>query len=288
MNPLASSLPLNNFKRAIAWREPQIGLWLASAEPLIAEMMAGCGYDWLLIDAEHGPNDLRTVLAQMQSIASASATLPAGIPHPHPVVRLPVGDPVLVKQVMETGVQTLLIPMIDTAEQAQEMARAMRYPPDGVRGMGSGIARSSRWLRFNNYVHEANEQACLLVQVETVEALRNIDAIAATPGVDGVFIGPSDLSTSMGLRGQVTHPEVTAAIQHGMERIALAGKAAGILSTQEPQAHHWLQAGASFVAVGVDMTLLSQAAQSLRNRFPAPWQVAARAVPSFTTPHAGY
>lgn len=213
-------------------------------------MLAGTGFDWLLIDGEHAPNDLRAVLAQLQAIASAASTLPAGVSLPHPVVRLPSGDPVLVKQFMELGAQTLLVPMVDTPEQAQTLARAMRYPPSGTRGMGSGLARSSRWNRYRDYIHEANDQACLLVQVETVEGLAHIDAIAATPGVEGVFIGPVDLSTSMGYPGQVDHPEVVAAIAHGIRRIRHAGKAAGILSTQEDQAQHWLDAGALFVAVG--------------------------------------
>lgn len=281
MNPLTSALPPNAFKQAIAQRQPQIGLWLASADAVVAEMVAGTGYDWLLIDGEHGPNDLRTMLAQLQAIGSASATLPANAPRPHPVVRLPVGDPVLVKQVMEIGVQTLLIPMIDTPAQALEMARAMRYPPEGIRGMGSSIARSSRWSLYPNYVNEANEQVCLLVQVETVEGMQQIDAIAAIPGVDGVFIGPADLSTSMGFRGQANHPDVVAAIEHGIRRIQLAGKAAGILATQESMARQWLDAGASFVAVGVELTLLAQAARALRARFHD------RSTPQSTAPSAG-
>ncbi|WP_370565629.1 aldolase/citrate lyase family protein [Cupriavidus sp. UME77] len=267
--PLTSPLPSNAFKRAIAQHQTQIGLWLATADAYVAEMIAGTGYDWLLIDGEHAPNDLRATLAQLQAIGSAADSLPSGVTAPHPVVRLPVGDPVLVKQYMELGVQTLLVPMVDTPEQALGMARAMRYPPEGTRGMGSGLARSSRWLRYPDYIHEANEQACLLVQVESVEALRRIDAIAATPGVDGVFIGPADLSASMGLHGQAHHPDVVGAIRHGFERIHQAGKAAGILATVEGQAHQWIDAGASFVAVGVDISLLSKAAQALAARFPS-------------------
>jgi 4-hydroxy-2-oxoheptanedioate aldolase len=267
MNTLTSPLPVNAFKQAIAQRQTQVGLWLATGEPYLAEMLAGTGFDWLLIDGEHGPNDLRQTLAQLQAIGSATSTLPAGVTPPHPAVRLPVSDPVLVKQYLELGVQTLLVPMIDTAQQALEMARAMRYPPHGIRGMGSGLARSSRWQRYPQYIHEANVQVCLLVQAETVEALNNIDAIAATPGVDGVFIGPADLSTSMGRHGQPSHPDVVAAIHHGIARTLHAGKAAGILATQEAQARQWIEAGASFVAVGVDITLLSQAAQALAARF---------------------
>jgi 4-hydroxy-2-oxoheptanedioate aldolase len=267
MQEINSRLPVNAFKQSIAAGEVNIGLWLASANGLVAEMLAGTGYEWLLIDGEHGPNDLRSILEQVQAISAACATLPPTIKPPHPVVRIPVGDVVLVKQIMELGVQTLLVPMIDTPEQAQEMARAMRYPPEGIRGMGSGVARSSRWTRFPNYVNEANDQACLIVQVESIEGVRNIDSIAATSGVDGVFIGPSDLSTSMGYRGQPGHPEVEKTIEFCMERIKAAGKAAGILATQEQKARQWMEKGASFVAVGVDMTLLAQSAKSLRKSF---------------------
>lgn len=267
MTALNSALPINTFKQAIIQGRQQTGLWLATADAYVAEMLTGTGFDWLLIDGEHAPNDLRSVLAQLQAISSASSSWPDGSARPHPVVRLPVGDPVLVKQYLELGVQTLLIPMIDTAQQALEMVRAMRYPPEGIRGMGSGLARSSRWNRYPNYIHEANDQVCLLVQVETVEAIKNIDAIAATPGVDGVFIGPADLSASMGLRGQASHPDVVAAIQHGVSRILHAGKAAGILATQESQARQWIAEGVRFPAVGVDISLLAQAAQSLAARF---------------------
>ena len=267
MTTIASGLPVNQFKQAISQHNRQIGLWLATGDAYVAEMVAGTGFDWLLIDGEHAPNDLRGTLAQLQAIASATSTLPASARAAHPVVRLPTADPVLVKQYLELGVQTLLLPMIDTPEQAASMASAMRYPPMGSRGIGCGLARSSRWNRFSSYLQEANEQVCLLVQVETVEALNNIDEIAATPGVDGVFIGPADLSASMGYLGQPGHPEVVAAIQKALARIAAAGKPSGILATQEAQAHQWLEAGVSFAAVGVDISLLSMAAQGLASRF---------------------
>ncbi|CAM4331858.1 4-hydroxy-2-oxovalerate aldolase [Comamonas aquatilis] len=267
MTTIASGVPVNPFKQAISQRDRQIGLWLATGDAYVAEMVAGTGFDWLLIDGEHAPNDLRGTLAQLQAIASATSTLPATAKAPHPIVRLPTADPVLVKQYLELGVQTLLLPMIDTPEQAASMASAMRYRPMGNRGIGCGLARSSRWNRFSSYLQEANAQVCLLVQVETVEALNNIDEIAATPGVDGVFIGPADLSASMGFLGQPGHPEVVAAIQKAVARIAAAGKPSGILATQEAQAHQWLEAGVSFAAVGVDISLLSMAAQGLASRF---------------------
>lgn len=259
--------PTNTFKQALTQGRAQIGLWLGLADAYSAEILAGAGYDWLLVDGEHAPNDVRSMLHQLQAIASAASALPPGIAPSHPVVRVPVGDPTLIKQVLDIGAQTLLVPMVDTAQQAQHLVRATRYAPEGVRGMGSALARSSRWQAYPHYVHEANEQVCLLVQAETVEALRNLDAIAATPGVDGVFIGPADLSASMGHRGNPGHPDVQAAIHDAITRILRVGKAPGILATTEAQARQWLDAGALFVAVGVDTMLLASAAQELLARF---------------------
>ena len=267
---LTLQTPINRFKQAMAQGQAQIGLWLGLADAYSAEILAGTGYDWLLVDGEHAPNDLRSILHQLQAIASAaSATsaLPPGMQAPHPIARVPVGDTALIKQYLDIGAQTLLVPMVDTPAQAQQLVRATRYAPEGVRGMGSALARSSRWQAYPQYVHEANQQICLLVQAETVEAMANLDAIAATPGVDGVFIGPADLSASMGHPGNPGHPEVQAAIHDGIARILRAGKAPGILATTESQARQWLAAGALFVAVGVDTMLLVSAAQELLARF---------------------
>ncbi|ABM56576.1 aldolase/citrate lyase family protein [Verminephrobacter eiseniae] len=261
--------PTNLFKQAIAQRQAQIGLWLGLADAYSAELLASTGYDWLLVDGEHAPNDLRSILHQLQAIASATSALPAGAPAPHPIARVPIGDQTLIKQYLDIGVQTLLVPMVDTAEQAQALVRATRYAPAGMRGMGSAMARASRWQSYPDYVHQADQQICLLVQAETVQALGNLDAIAATPGVDGVFIGPADLSASMGHPGHPEHPSVQAAIQDGIGRILRAGKAPGILVTSEPQAHQWLAAGALFVAVGVDAQLLVNAARKLLAGFRA-------------------
>lgn len=256
--------PVNPFKAALAAQRPQIGLWVGLADGYAAEMLAGVGYDWLLLDGEHAPNDVRSLLAQLQGVASAWAAHPH---RSHPIVRLPVGDAALVKQVLDIGAQTVLVPMVDTAEQAAMLARAMRYPPDGFRGMGSALARASQWQAYPQYLHEANAQACLLVQAETVVAMDNLDAIAAVPGVDGVFIGPADLSASMGHVGNPGHPDVQQAIADGIARIRAAGKAAGILSTTEEQARKWLAAGATFVAVGVDTIVLTTAARQLLAKY---------------------
>jgi 4-hydroxy-2-oxoheptanedioate aldolase len=263
----AMHTPTNSFKQALARGEAQIGLWLGLADAYTAEILAGTGYDWLLVDGEHAPNDLRSILHQLQAIASATSALPPGARASHAIARVPVGDTALIKQYLDIGAQTLLVPMVDTPEQAQQLVRATRYAPEGVRGMGSALARSSRWQAYPQYVHEANQQICLLVQAETVEAMANLDAIAATPGVDGVFIGPADLSASMGHPGNPAHPDVQAAIHDGITRILRAGKAPGILATNEAQARQWLAAGALFVAVGVDTMLLTSAAQNLLARF---------------------
>ncbi|WP_439520777.1 aldolase/citrate lyase family protein [Hydrogenophaga sp.] len=257
--------PVNSFKQALAAGLSPIGLWAALASAYSTELIAGIGFDWLLIDGEHAPNDVRSTLAQLQAVASAQ--LAFGDRRSHPVVRVPVGTGdvgvALIKQYLDIGVQTLLVPMIDTPEQADLVVKATRYAPAGIRGMGSALARASRWQAHGRYVHEANAQVCVLVQAETVEAMRNLDAIAATPGVDGVFIGPADLSASMGHPGNAGHPDVQAAIFDGIARIRAAGKAPGILATTEQLARQWLEAGAQFVAVGADTMLLAAGATSL-------------------------
>jgi 4-hydroxy-2-oxoheptanedioate aldolase len=250
--------PSNLFKQALQRGDTQVGLWLALASPYAAELCAGSGFDWLAIDAEHAPNDLRTLLATLQSVAAYGS---------HPVVRLPHGDAVLIKQVLELGVTSLLVPMVESSGQARELVRAMRYPPHGVRGVGSGIARSSRWNAYADYLQKANDEACLLVQVETQAALDDVAAIASVDGVDGVFIGPADLAASMGHLGQLAHPDVVAAIEKGLAAIRAAGKAAGILCMDEALARRYMEAGASFVAVGADTSLLAGATRSLAAKF---------------------
>lgn len=252
--------PKNRFKARLAAREVQIGLWVGLADGYAAEIIAGAGFDWLVIDGEHAPNDVRSVLAQLQGIASAWSALPE---RSEPVVRIPIGETRLIKQFLDIGAQTILVPMVDTAQHAAALVRAMRYPPEGVRGMGVALARASRWMTYSNYVHEANAETCLLVQAESVEALANLDAIAATPGVDGVFIGPADLAASMGAPGRPIDARVQDAIADAIARILKAGKAPGILSANEEQANKWLAAGALFVAVGVDTVLLQTAAKKL-------------------------
>ena len=261
--------PVNPFKQALAEGRPQIGLWLGLADAYCAEICAGAGFDWLLIDGEHAPNGLTDVLAQLQAAAA--------YPGANAIVRVPYGHgdagTALIKQTLDLGAQTLLVPMVDTPEQAAALVRATRYPQDddqgdaqrGIRGMAGG--RASRWGRCPQYAREANEQVCLLIQAETRLGLQNLDAMAATPGVHGVFIGPADLSASMGHVGNPGHPEVQAAIEDGIARIRKAGKAAGILTSDEAQARRYLELGALFVAVGLDTQILARQTSALAARF---------------------
>lgn len=254
-------IPQNTFRDALKAGKPQIGCWVGFASPDVAEALAGCGFDWLLLDGEHAPNDPRSVLQQLRAVAPYTTT--------RPVVRAVEANVALVKQYLDVGAQTLLIPMVDTAEQAVLMVKAMRYAPDGIRGMGAALARASRWNQVDDYLNQANGQMCLLVQAETVEAVKNLKAIAETEGVDGVFFGPADLSASMGYRGQPGHPDVQKVILDGIATVRAAGKAAGILATDPVLAQQYLDAGALFVAVGLDTSLLVKAATDLARRFKA-------------------
>lgn len=253
-------IPRNTFRAALRAGRQQIGLWVGLADANAAELLAGTGFDWLLLDGEHAPNDPRSTLDQLRAVQ----------PYPvHPIVRPVQGDVALVKQYLDIGAQTLLIPMIDTPDQAELMVRAMRYPPEGIRGMGAALARASRWNQVEHYIDRANDEMCLLVQAETVQAIDNLAAIAAVDGVDGVFFGPADLSASMGWRGQPGHPEVQRVILDGIQTVRAAGKAAGILATDPALARQYLDAGALFVAVGVDTGLLMRAATQLAQVFKA-------------------
>lgn len=250
----------NAFKSALAAGQAQIGLWLSMADPYLAEVSATAGFDWLLIDGEHAPNDLRSVLAALQSIAPYRS---------HPVVRVVAGETALIKQVLDVGAKSLLVPMVDTAEQARAIVSATRYPPGGVRGVGSAVARASRWTQRGDYLDVADDEICLLVQAETVTALENLEQICAVPGVDGVFIGPADLAASMGFRGRPENPIVQAAIEKAMKTIIASGKAAGTLTSDPALARRYLELGCTFVATGVDVLVYAGAARRLAAQFQA-------------------
>lgn len=233
-------------------------MWVSSGSPLVAEICAGAGLDWVLIDMEHSPNGLETVLAQLQAVAAYPAT---------PVVRVPIGDVVTIKQVLDLGAQNILVPMISSAAEAQAVVDAVRYPPRGRRGVGSALARSARWNRVDDYLADADAYVSVFVQVETASGVDNAAAIAAVDGIDGVFVGPSDLAASMGLLGQQTHPDVTAAVLRALEAIRSAGTPAGVNAFDPTVAQSYLDAGASFVLVGADVALLARGSESLAARW---------------------
>lgn len=241
--------PVNHFKQALAERRPQIGCWVGLADAYAAEITATAGFDWLLVDGEHAPNDLRSTLAQVRLIEASDSA---------PVARLPIGEVWMVKQYLDAGVQSLLIPMVESGAQAAEMVRAVRYPPDGLRGVGASLARASRFGDIPDYLTTADDQICLLVQVENRAGMTALDDILATD-VDGVFIGPADLSADMGYLGQTDHPEVKNAILDAIRRIVAAGKAAGILTFDPEMQRECLDLGATFIATDIDVTRFASA-----------------------------
>ena len=251
-------LPSNAFKAALRAGRAQIGLWLGLADAYASELFASTGFDWLGIDAEHAPNEPRNVLAQLQAIAAYPV---------HAVVRTTSGDATLLKQYLDIGAQTVLIPMVESAEQAARIVAATRYPPTGIRGVGSALARASRWNQVSNYLRDCEQEICVLVQVESAVGLENLAGIAATEGVDGVFFGPADLAASLGVLGKTGDARVQDAIAQGIKMVRNAGKAAGVLSADPSVARQYLAAGAQFVAVGIDTTLLVRAARDLRAMF---------------------
>ena len=250
-------LPQNAFKRALKAGKAQIGLWSSLSSNYTVEVIAGAGFDWILLDTEHSPNDLESLLTQLQAAA----------PYPtHPVVRVPWNDMVVIKRVLDVGAQSLLVPYVSTPEEAAAAVSYVRYPPAGVRGV-AGTTRASRFGRVNDYARRAHEEICVLVQVETQRALDNLEAICGVDGVDGVFIGPADLHASLGYPGEIANPKVKPLIDDAIRRIRKCGKAPGILTPNEADARHWLECGALFVAVGADVGILARGAEALASRF---------------------
>jgi 4-hydroxy-2-oxoheptanedioate aldolase len=237
---------------------PLTGMWVCSGSALVAEICAGSGVDCLLIDGEHSANGLESILSQLQAVAAYPVT---------PLVRAPIGDTVIVKQLLDIGAQNLLIPMVHDADQARAMVAAVRYPPAGVRGVGSALARSTRWNRIDDYLERADGLVSLTVQIESAEAVAAVDEILAVDGVDAVFVGPADLAASMGVRGHQDHPDVVAAVERTIAAAARAGKPAGVNAFDPAMARRYLDAGASFVFVGADVALLARASEALAETF---------------------
>lgn len=246
--------PINKLKARLAAGKVVIGLWCGMADPYAMEIAATSGFDWLLLDGEHAPNDIRSLSAQLAVLGDYG---------PSPVVRLVDDDPAKIKQALDIGAQSLLIPMVETADQARRAVRATRYAPQGTRGVGASLARASQFSAIEDYITTANDQICVILQVESVAGLANLEAILQTADLDGVFIGPSDLAADMGFLGQAGHPQVKAAVLDALTRIRAVGLAAGVLTTDPDYIHECRQAGANFVGVGIDVLLYAQAMRDL-------------------------
>ena len=247
-------LPVNRLKQALAEGRTQYGLWLGLPDTTCAEICAAAGFDWLVIDTEHGPFDLPAVLGHLRTLAAYDVQA---------VVRPVSDDRNVLKQLLDTGVQTLVVPMVESAEQARELVRSVRYPPDGVRGLGTALARAARWHGIPGYLHKANDQICLMAQVETIRAVEALPGILDVEGIDGIFIGPSDLSASMGHIGNARHPDVVEVIRDVLHRTRAAGKAAGILVLGSDLAREYRDMGANMIGIGTDTLLLANSAQQL-------------------------
>jgi 4-hydroxy-2-oxoheptanedioate aldolase len=250
--------PVNTLKKRLQSGEVLHGIWLGMADPYAAEIAATAGFDWLLIDGEHAPNDIRSISVQLAVIRQGPSA---------PVVRLPDGDPAKIKQALDIGAQTLLIPMVESAGQAELLVRATRYPPQGFRGVGSALARASQFGGIADYLATAGDQICLMLQIESTRGLAALDDILSVEGVDGIFIGPSDLAADMGHLGNAQHPDVRAAVLDALARIRTAGRIAGVLTTAPDFVDACKDAGANFVGVGIDVTLFSGALRSLAKRY---------------------
>jgi len=249
-----AALPRNRFKAALAGPHVQYGMFVGLADPIAAEIAAGAGFDWIMIDTEHGPNDLRTLLVQLQAAAASPCSV---------LVRPYEGDTALIKRILDLGAQTLVVPMCESVEQAEELVAAIRYPPAGVRGVGTSLSRAAQWNRIDDYVHLAERELCLVLQIESAAALDHVERIAAVDGVDALFVGPSDLAASMGHIGDAAHPEVRAAVTGALEVIHRTGTPVGVFATSVDAAQTYVAAGASFVAVGSDTAMLASATSAL-------------------------
>jgi 4-hydroxy-2-oxoheptanedioate aldolase len=250
-------LPVNHFKRAIKAGQLQIGLWSSLSSNISVEVLAGSGFDWLLLDTEHSPNELPMVHSQLQAAVGGTA---------HPIVRPDWNDTVLIKRYLDIGVQTLLIPFVQTEEEAQRAVAATRYPPKGVRGYASA-SRASNFGRIKDYPRRCEDELCVLVQVESQLALDNLEPIAAVEGVDGVFIGPGDLAAALGHVGNLAHPEVQSAVEDAIKRVKACGKPPGILIGDEKLARRYIELGCLFTAVGSDTGILARGSEQLAARF---------------------
>ena len=244
----------NKFKEHVLKKDTTYGVWNGLADTITGEILACAGFDWILIDGEHAPFDIRTIQMQMQAISAYDIQI---------VVRPPVGNTILIKQLMDIGVQNLLVPMVETKEQAEELVKAMRYPPEGIRGVGTALARASKWNQVDNYFIDANNEMCLVCQIESIEGIKNIETILEIDGVDGVFIGPADLGASMGYLGKPNHRKVKEEVSKAIKLIKKHNKTAGFLSASKEIVDYYVSQGANMVGVGIDTLLLVKSAKQL-------------------------
>ena len=249
--------PDNLFKKALAWGEVQIGLWQALADPYAAEICAGSGFDWLLLDGEHAPNDVSTFVPQLMALKGSRSA---------PVVRPQFNDPVVIKRLLDIGFYNFLVPFVETQEQAELAVASTRYPPAGIRGV-SVSHRSNMFGTVPDYFNSINDNIAVMVQIESQQGVDNVDAIATTDGVDGIFVGPSDLAAALGHLGNASHPDVQQCIKHIFARAKAHGKPAGILAPAEADARRYMEWGATFVAVGSDLGIYRAGTQALCDRF---------------------
>lgn len=249
-------LPVNKFKQAIKSGKPQIGIWSSLCSHISAEVLSDAGFDWVLLDTEHSPNELPLVQNQLDAMIGSSAEA---------IVRPAWNDTVLIKRFLDVGARTLLLPYVQNADEARRAVAATRYPPQGVRGV-SGCTRANRYGRVKDYFKRVHDELCVLVQVETRAAMANLEDIAAVEGVDGIFIGPNDLAADMGYLGNWQHPEVWKVMEDAAKRIKKAGRAPGIL-VGEADGRRCLDMGYLFVAVGSDLVMLARGTEALAAKF---------------------
>ncbi|HEJ9096787.1 2-dehydro-3-deoxyglucarate aldolase [Serratia odorifera] len=247
----------NRFRQSLQQGETLIGCWSALGNPISTEVLGLAGFDWLVLDGEHAPNDITTFVPQLMALKGSDSAA---------VVRPPCNEPVIIKRLLDIGFHNFLIPFVESEQQALQAVASTRYPPAGIRGV-SVSHRSNGYGTVADYFATINDNVSVLVQIETQAGVDNLDAIAAVDGVDGIFVGPGDLSAALGYLGQPNHPEVQAVIRHIFDRAKTAGKPSGILAPAEADARRYLQWGAQFVAVGSDLGVLRNATQALCDRF---------------------
>lgn len=253
---------INKFKQKLNSRaEVQFGLWLGLADPIASEISAGAGFDWLLIDDEHAPFEIKSILSSLQAIAAYDV---------HPIIRPLNHDPDRLKKLLDIGVQNFLIPMVNSYEEVEHIVQSLMFPPRGIRGLGTSLSRAAKWSRVTDYVHRANDEICLIIQVETLKAIENLEQILTHDLLDGVFIGPSDLAADMGYLGQPSHPEVVLVVNEALQKISEAKKSAGVLVVKPDLVRVYQEKGATLIGVGTDTGLLAAATQSLASSYIKP------------------